>query len=83
MYLYIFKEGKIKGGGKFSVLTNESEALGPWKTDVTDVWKLASSGFKYVLPEIELESSISSLYTKDINRVELEVGIIMVTKCYG
>ena len=36
-----------------------------------------------ILPEIEMESSISSLYTKDMNRVEFEVGIIMVIKCHG
>ena len=40
-------------------------------------------GLIKILPEIELESSISSLYTKDMNRVELEVGIIMVTKYHG
>ena len=33
--------------------------------------------------KVELESSISSLYTKDMNRVELDVGNIMVVKCQG
>ena len=47
MYLYIFKEGKIKGGNKFLIQYSQMN-LRPWGLEkhATEVWELASSGFK-------------------------------------
>ena len=54
MFLYICKECKIKVDGKFLIqypqmdlkISDTWYTFGVLKTDVTDFWKLASSGFK-------------------------------------